>query len=329
MITDIFARRYQTAFWFPEAAAAQLQPLFMQAAHLIFTDLQSALAPDDTLYKGVHDRLARELGLPGLPVEGENYYRRCAAFLAQPYNLWNDYHGDVDTHTKRRFSILEMLFAAFEERTKASADTQPARPSRGIFGRSAEQTASPEIAARWRQAFAQAVAELNQRLHIGRTGLAYHNGVLQRSADELTEERIVGPFWEFVAGRGWSTVDGDMKEACDRADRLESEAANYAMRALESAIKLVSENAGASTGKERGAANYIDNLVSERAGRLLQGWEGEALKALFRDVRNPLSHGGGAVASEPLTAAQTTWVIEVCMSWIKRLARPSGPGLSS
>ncbi len=317
MITDIFARRYQTVFWFPEAAAAQLQPLFMQAAHLIFTDLQTALAPNDTMYKGVHDRLARELGLPSLPVEGDNYYRRCAAFLAQPYNLWNDHHGDVDTHTKRRFSILEMLFAAFEERAKASVD---ARPSRGIFGRSAEQPPSPEAAARWRQAFAQAVAELNQRLHIGRAGLAYHNGVLQRSADELTEERIVAPFWEFVSGRGWSTVDSDMKEACDRADRLEPEAANYAMRALESAIKMVSDDAGASTDKERGAANYIDNLLSERSGRLLRGWEGEALKALFRDVRNPMSHGGGAVAPQPLTAAQTIWVIEVCMSWIKRLS---------
>jgi len=129
----------------------------------------------------------------------------------------------------------------------------------------------------------------------------------------------VAPFWEFVAGRGWSTVDSDMKEACDRADRLEPEAANHAMRALESAIKLVSDDAGASTGKERGAANYIDNLLSERSGRLLRGWEGEALKALFRDVRNPMSHGG-TVVPEPLMAAQTTWVIEVCMSWIKRLS---------
>jgi hypothetical protein len=92
------------------------------------------------------------------------------------------------------------------------------------------------------------------------------------------------------------------------------------MRALESAIKLVSDEAGASTGKERGAANYIDNLLSDRSGRLLRGWESEVLKALFRDVRNPMSHGGGAVAPEPLTSAQTTWVIESCMSWIKRLS---------
>ena len=318
MITDIFARRYHGIFWFEQAAAEHLQPLFMQAAHLLFTDLQQALEPDDAFYKAVHDRLARELGLPVLPVQGDNYYRRCAAYLAQPYDLWNDHHGNPDTFVKRRFSMLELLFAAFE----ALADRRSERPpaNRGIFSRSGERKDQEPQGPGARQAVGRAISELNQRLHQSRTGLAYHNGMLQRATDTLAEERVAAPFWEVAASRGWDTVDRDMKEACDRADRLEPEASNHAMRALESAIKLVSDKASASMGNERGAANYIDNLLSERSGRLIKRWEGDALKALFRDVRNPMSHGGGAVAPDPLTPAQTTWVIETCMSWIKSLA---------
>ncbi len=189
--------------------------------------------------------------------------------------------------------------------------------NKSIFAQSTERKPQDPRA---RQTVAQAIAELNRRLHQSGTGLAYHNGMLQRATDTLAEDRVATPFWEVTASRGWNTVDSDMKEACDRADRLESEAGNYAMRALESAIKLVSDKAGASTGNERGAANYIDNLLSERSGRMIQRWEGDALKALFRDLRNPMSHGGGAVAPVPLTPAQTTWIIESCMSWIKSLA---------
>ena len=317
MITDIFARRYHGVFWFSEDLAEHLQPLFMQAAHLIFDDLQQSLQPDDGFYRAVHDRLARELGLGALPVQGDSYYRRCAAFLAQPYDLWNDQHGNADAFVKRRFSILEMLIAAFEERADQLSQTPPAPTNRGVFARSGGLNPQNPGA---RQAVAQAIAELNRRLHHSRTPLAYHNGMLQRATDPLAEERVATPFWEVAASRGWHTVDRDMKEACDRADRLEPEASNYAMRALESAIKLVSDKAGASTGNERGAANYIDNLLSERSGRVVQRWEGDALKALFRDVRNPMSHGAGAVAPDPLTPARTNWVIESCMSWIKSLA---------
>ncbi len=125
MITDIFARRYHGVLWFNEAVAEHLQPLFMQSAHLIFDDLQHALQPADSFYESIHNRLARELGLSVLPVQGDNYYRRCAAFLAQPYDLWNDHHGDIDTFVKRRFSILEMLLAAFEERAERLSEPSP------------------------------------------------------------------------------------------------------------------------------------------------------------------------------------------------------------
>lgn len=320
MITDIFARRYAQAFFFPEIACEQLQPLFVQAAHLIFTDLQTALRPPEALYKKVHDRLARELGLPFLPVQGENHAQRCLAFLAQPYNLWNDYHPNSDTFIKRRFSLLELLFGALEEHARGGGSSAE-RGNRGRFSwPSGERKDAPADSGGATAAFAQAVAELNGRLRLAHADLAYHSGLLQRSTDAVSEARIVTPFWETISGRSWPTVERDMKEACDRADRLEAEAATYAMRALESAIKILSDERGCSTGAEKGAGNYIDSLQSERGGRFVRRWEADALRALFRDIRNPLSHGGGSNPPEALTAVQTTWVIEACMSWIKSLA---------
>jgi hypothetical protein len=321
MITDIFARRHAQAFWFPEIATEQLQPLFVQAAHLIFTDLHTALRPPEALYQRVHDRLARELGLPFLPVQGDNYAQRCLAFLAQPYSLWNDHHGDSDSFIKRRFSLLELLFGALEEHARGGAGPSAERSNRGRFSwPSGERKDAPADAGGASAAFAQAVTELNGRLRLANANLAYHSGLLQRSADALAEERLATPFWETISGRSWPAVERDMKEACDRADRLEPEAATHAIRALESAIKILSDERGCSTGSEKGAGNYIDNLQSERGGRFVRRWEADALRALFRDIRNPLSHGGGSNPPEALTAVQTTWVIEACMSWIKSLA---------
>jgi hypothetical protein len=61
--------------------------------------------------------------------------------------------------------------------------------------------------------------------------------------------------------------------------------------------------------------------VSARNGRFIEVWEAEALKALFGDLRNPHSHGGGNNPPDPLSDAQQTWAIESCMSWIKSLVR--------
>ena len=44
------------------------------------------------------------------------------------------------------------------------------------------------------------------------------------------------------------------------------------------------ETIGAESGRERGAANYIDNLVSTSNGRFIDVWESEMLKALFRNL---------------------------------------------
>jgi hypothetical protein len=118
----------------------------------------------------------------------------------------------------------------------------------------------------------------------------------------------------------WKNVDADMKEAIDRRDTNGRDPAFYAARALESAIKILSNEKGLTHEKEKGAHNYIDNLTVKRAG-ILTEWEGEALKAFFTKVRNTLGHGPGSEDMPSLTATQTDWAIEIAMVWIKSLLK--------
>jgi hypothetical protein len=64
-------------------------------------------------------------------------------------------------------------------------------------------------------------------------------------------------------------IDSDMKEAIDRRDTGSRDAAVYALKALESVLKIISDEKGWTRGNERGAANYIDNLVSSTNGRVI------------------------------------------------------------
>jgi hypothetical protein len=141
----------------------------------------------------------------------------------------------------------------------------------------------------------------------------------QRDALILTQ--VEKPFWDLIADGMWMNVDTDMKEAIDRRDNNGRDPAFYAAKALESAIKIISDQKGASTGHEKGAHNYIDNLISARAGRFIDQWEADALKSLFKDNRNPFGHGPGSAPMPQLNAQQTEWVIETCMSWTKSLVR--------
>jgi hypothetical protein len=59
-----------------------------------------------------------------------------------------------------------------------------------------------------------------------------------------------------------------------------------------------------------------------RKGGLVDDWEANAMRFIYRELRNPHSHGGGNDPPPPLSHSQQTWVIETCMSWIKRLVRP-------
>src|SRR5690606_14914375 len=116
------------------------------------------------------------------------------------------------------------------------------------------------------------VDELNERFRRAGAPLTYHNGFVQVSSDEIVEKYIAKPFWDLVASPEWVNVDLDMKEALDRRDANDKDPAIFAAKALESAIKIVSELKGWTRGTENGASNYIDNLVSKTNGSFLTPW---------------------------------------------------------
>ena len=93
------------------------------------------------------------------------------------------------------------------------------------------------------------------------------------------------------------------------------------MRGLESAIKIISDQKGWTTGNEKGASNFIENLQAKRNGNFIANWEAEILRQMFREIRNPVVHGEGTAAPLQLSPHQTNWVIESCMMWIKSLLR--------
>lgn len=164
------------------------------------------------------------------------------------------------------------------------------------------------------------VDELNARFRQAGYPLNYHNGFIQISTDDLAQKEIGTPFWQLVSDPLWANVDVDMKEALDLRDSDGRDPAFYAARALESSIKIISDQKGWTHGGEKGAHNYIDNLASKK-NALITSWESASLKEFFTHVRNPFGHGAGSSQMPSLTRSQTEWAIEFSMSWIKNLIR--------
>jgi hypothetical protein len=167
--------------------------------------------------------------------------------------------------------------------------------------------------------FTTCVVELNERLRHAGYPLNYHNGYLQFSDDKLIEAEVERHFWNLISDKIWENVDLDMKNSIDIRDSGGRDPAFFAARALESAIKIISSERGWTSGKEKGAYNYLDNLVSVSNGRFIEVWEAEQLKNFFKNVRNPLGHGPGEGKMPSLTVPQTNWAIAFSMIWIRSL----------
>ncbi len=102
-------------------------------------------------------------------------------------------------------------------------------------------TALKNFADKKRESFQVSVIELNTRFKQAGYDLNYHNGFIQLSTDSLIEKEIEDPFWTLVSGPIWKNVDTDMKEAIDRRDNQAKDPAFYAAKALESTIKIISD----------------------------------------------------------------------------------------
>lgn len=335
MLTDIFLDRYADHELWKQYGATE-QRLLGQLLTLTQREVAALVLVSERrqFWQEVHDRLAQELGLQTLATpffvcldrarEAELW---CENFYLAPLKQTG---VSADTYIKARLSLIELAFrfagTQFDPAPHSHPAAKPASMSEDhwrLLQWSREENIAKDAArlASLSQKFDGCVSELNTRLQRAQAGLHYHNGFLQISDDHVTSVAIEEPFWGVVAPPRWSNVDNEMKMALDERDGGRPKSAKYAADALESAIKIISKEKGLTTGKENGAANYIDNL---RRGGLLEVWELEMLKAFFKNVRNPQGHGLGPAPLTVTPAEDVDWAIGFCMTWIRLLVRRSG-----
>ncbi|MDN4982207.1 hypothetical protein QY049_03075 [Bradyrhizobium sp. WYCCWR 13022] len=343
MLTDIFAERYkQTPLW--TIFTTTEQRLLVQMYRLFSEQLCRFNDSNKGLWSEVQSRLSMELGQASLSPLTYNFM---GTWNGQPhhyYGSWGiddvckawflqDFGGSdqPDRFMKERISFIELAFRLVEERIATNNANLPAAIGEmdDFFSTRSARSGKPRIPGNYsdeiraqnekmNKDFREAVAELNTRLRQAQRQLHYHNAFIQISEDQTVAREIETPFWKLVAEPKWLNVDHDMKEAIDLRDTGGRDPALYAARSLESAIKIISGEKRLTRGSEKGASNYIDNLVG---AKLIEVWEMEALKHFFTKVRNPFGHGPGAAPMPSLTDHQTSWAIENSMIWIKSLIR--------
>lgn len=350
MLTDIFAYRYvDQPIW--STYTETEQRLLIQSFGIVkdalpyYTTEGKENEKNKENWKLLHDRLARELGVNELALRYYSYAQKNALGQALPVSGWFSwdhtcgqfvnakYVGqyDADRFLKERISFVELALrlrgeevalinsqlagvltqAAFRDLTQRSGFNGPRRAVDD----------AKALNATINSAYKDQVTELNERLRRAGAPLTYHNGFIQFAMDQQIENQIAKPFWDLVADPMWKNVDIDMKEALDRRDSNDKDPAFFAAKALESAIKIVSDMKRWTRGTENGVAQYTDNLISKTNGSYLTAWEGDLLKDYFRKVRNSVGHGPGSEQMPGLTLPQTDWAIETAMSWVRSLIR--------
>jgi len=344
MLIDIFARRYQSEV-LRSTFEERDRRLLLQAFRILTEDLHPTfrngkkIEASEAFWRSLHDELSRELGLLEL---SPRWFTTTSKWNGNDTRSTHEHTSEnrcknwyikqvdssSDTYIKERLSLVELGFRKFENDLQAVKSTTLSPQIEALLGSGRTGILVPGNRAdgerAWQQQkiamFEGTVEELNTRFQQAGYRLHYHNGFIQASTDDLIQVEVEAPFWSLVSTDPWRNVDHDMKEALDRRDGGGRDPAFYAARALESAIKIVSEKNGWTSGKERGAHGFIDNL-SSKSNAYIEKWEAESLKSFFTAVRNPMSHGAGSVAVPELMSHQTEWAIEFCMSWIKNLIR--------
>lgn len=334
MIEDLFFKRYQHEMFYAHRDSGgphpSMQRILSQAAMIFAGDVVKQLRLDDAFFVSVQEKLVRELGSWPFPVGG-SAMEIFDNFLNERYDLLrHSRHGSVDSFIKARLSLIELLFRDAENYVRAQRERAELRASslvgkdlyRKVMGIPLlDQPTRDKLFEEKKEVLSSATSELNIRFRASNIGLHYHNGLIQLTDDNISQDHIVAPFWSVTGDQKWRNVDEDMRRAVDLADTGGHDPALYAAMALESTIKIISDEKGWTRANQSGAAAYIDNLVSQNNGRFIDVWEAEALKAFFSKIRNPHGHGPGSAPQPSLTDHQTRWAIEACMSWIKSLIR--------
>lgn len=351
MLTDIFVDRYLgRTLWeqCTEIETKLLNQCFRIVAEQLFPYWINGKESDSGKAKWtfLHERLSMELGVDEL---SPRYYSYQTTWMGKPYTqsgFWTmdkvcksfvcanyDVNTSPDRFIKERLSFIELAFRQRDEEIQGLNNELPAilvkaeikdrllQPRQGLRVPGNHAAGIRAFNNSLNASFRSSVDELNERFRRACIPLNYHNGFVQVATDELTQSEIEKAFWAVVADPLWKNVDIDMKEALDRRDASDRDPAFYAARALESAIKIISDQKGWTHSRENGAHNYIDNLGAAKNGPFIKAWERDALKAFFTEIRNPFGHGPGSAEMPELTITQTNWAIENCMSWIKSLVQ--------
>jgi hypothetical protein len=350
MLTDIFAYRYADRPIWNEYRDTD-SALLMQGYRMVSEQLFQP-GKDGTLdmltkraWETIHSKLSMELGRESLSPLTWNYnnankiHRYGSYSIDQVCKTWMlaefKQGQNPDVFMKERISFIELAFrerswalsmASINQQSQARSLTKRPNASSGDHLSTAlDQTENflsqimRSTNVRLNEAFVLSCAELNLRFRRAKCLLNYHNGFIQIETDALLQKQVAEPFWKLVSDSKWINVETDMMEAVDRSESAQRDPAIYAVRALESAIKIISDNKNWSTGKEKGASQFIDNLRSTANGSFIVEWEAVALRHIFSQVRNGLSHGPGSEPMPALTQQQTDWTIEAAMSWTKSL----------
>ncbi|MCE1450384.1 hypothetical protein LWU64_12780 [Enterobacter hormaechei] len=339
MLTDVFSYRYSKfPIWHEystneQRLLTQLMGICKEALPT-FTSKGGKSETFDDCWKSVHNKVSRELGVPhlfnryysyisnGFPVNGFHTWEyACEKFVTAPF----DGSQPVDSFLKERINVIELAMRTRYEQiikmnTSQYSMTQSLLPlTKGVTVPGSYQKGLSAFQQEIIKQYADNVSEMNERFRRAGVPLTLHNGFIQISKDEMTENNIAKPFWALLSDPQWKNVDTDMKEALDRRDSKDKDPAIFASKALESTIKIISDVKGWSRGNEKGASNYIDNLNSKANGKFIEPWEAELLKGYFINIRNQISHGPGSKPMPTMTDEQTDWAIESAMSWIKAL----------
>ncbi|MCU6671146.1 hypothetical protein M8013_20675 [Enterobacteriaceae bacterium H4N4] len=339
MLTDVFSYRYSKfPIWHEYSTTEQrlLNQLMgiCKEALPTFSEKGGKSEAFDDCWKNVHNKVSRELGIPhlfdryysytsnGFPVSGFHTWEyACERFVTAPF----DGLQSVDSFLKERINVIELAMRTRYEQiikinTSQSSMTQSLLPlTKGVTVPGSYQKGLSAFQQEIIKQYAENVSEMNERFRRAGVPLTLHNGFIQISKDEMTENNIAKPFWALLSDPQWKNVDTDMKESLDRRDSKDKDPAIFASKALESTIKIISDVKGWSKGNEKGASNYIENLNSKANGKFIEPWEAELLKGYFTNIRNQISHGPGSKPMPTMTDEQTDWAIESAMSWIKAL----------
>jgi len=299
MKKQIFHKRYKDIYFhFPngfggsDVIPTEVEAFFNQSAHIIYYDLFPLAKTSKPFLKDIYHSFVRELGVTAIG-KGNAFGDIFINYIQEPYDVWKT-NDDISDFLKKKISLIELIFSeieiiVFERNNKKYIDE-----------------------------FENVVNELNLRFRESKLGLFYNHKSIDTYNDKLISENIYEPYWEIMKDEKYKSIDDDIKISFKRLNSNENDAAFYSMRALESCIKIISDDLKLATGKERGAFNYIDTLGSKKV-KFIDKWEVDSLKLLFKEIRNPLGHGPGNDEVISLNRYQEKCICDLALVWIKSL----------